>query len=67
MLTQLYVPHKLGGRYGYCVSGLGLKFVGHLFSYCILILLISPLIMYSKFVWSNLVWLVKCQSWLENV
>ena len=30
-------------------------------------LLISPLIMYSKFVWSNLVWLVKYQSWPENV
>ena len=26
-----------------------------------------PLIMYSIFVRSNLVWPVKCQSWLENV
>ena len=30
-------------------------------------LLTSPLIMYSKFVWSNLVWSVNFQSWLENV
>ena len=30
-------------------------------------LLTSPLIMCSKFVWSNLVWLVKYQSWPENV
>ena len=38
---------------------------GHLFP--IINLLTFPLIMYNKFVWSNLVWLVKCQSWLENV
>ena len=29
--------------------------------------LTSPLIMYSEFVWSNLIWPVKCQSWPENV
>ena len=29
--------------------------------------LTSPLIMYSKFVWSNLIGSVEHQSWLENV
>ena len=33
----------------------------------VVILLTSPLIIYSKFVWSNLTSSVKCPSWPENV